>query len=104
MILIQTQKTLRPLGPTAGKSCETRHYTFASRLPLAEALLHMGAARQAHALMHEAQGYAATLRFVGYQQLPEDLGDEAMAEAMLFLIEDAHRVVGTSTAPDTVEA
>lgn len=104
MILIQTEKTLRPLGPKTDRAPEVRRYTFASRLPLGEALKFMGAARHAHQLLHEPHGYAVEMRFIGYQELPEDLDNDAMATAMLFLIEDTYRLKDASNPPRAAEA
>lgn len=102
MILIQTEKTLRPLGPTTTRPPEVRRYTFASRLPLNEALKYMDAARHAHQLLHEPHGLAVEMRFIGYQELPEDLDSDAMATAMLFLIEDTYRLKHSRNDPSQV--
>ena len=99
MILIQTEKTLRPIGPKTDKPPEVRRYTFASRLPLNEAFKHMDAARYAHQVLHEPHGLAVEMRFIGYQELPEDLDNDAMATAMLFLIEDTYRLKNASNPP-----
>lgn len=104
MILIQTEKTLRPLGPKTENAPEVRRYTFASRLPLGEALKYMGAARHAHQLLHEPHGYTVDMRFIGFQELPEDLDGEALATAMLFLIEDTYKLANASNDLRVVEA
>lgn len=104
MILIQTEKTLRPLGPKTDRPPEVRSYTFASRLPLNEALKFMGHARQAHRLLHEPHGYAVDMRFVSYQELAEDLDSDAMATAMICLIEETYGLRNASNYPRAVEA
>lgn len=104
MILIQTEKTLHPLGPKTDRPPEVRRYTFASRLPLGEALKHMGSARRAHQLLHEPHGYAVDMRFIGYQELAEDLDSDALATAMLCLIEETYGIENAANDPRAVEA